>query len=127
MPLSAKLGQSLFFSTHRDCFTHYICIDSLACSLLWDPALEVPDTESIIQIKDRERAKLANPFNATKLKFEKAAEKPKGKSSAVWAPSYEVCDDIAEGSAASMATQPSAKRRLEVRSVRLFVIQLLIR
>ena len=61
-----------------------------------------PDTESIIQIKDRERAKLTNPFDVTKLKFKKAAEKPQGKSSAVWALSYEVCDDIAEGSAASI-------------------------
>ena len=120
MPLAVKLGQSLFFSTNRDSFTDYMCIESLACSLLWDPTLQVPDTESIIQLKERERAKLANPFNATKLKLEKlekAAEHRKGKSSAVWDPSYEACGDIVEGSAASMAAKPLPKRRLEVRNV----------
>jgi hypothetical protein len=117
MPLAVKLGQSLFFSTNRDSFTDYMCIESLACSLLWDPTLQVPDTESIIQLKERERAKLANPFNATKLKFEKAPEKRKVKSSAVWDPSYEACGDIVEGSAASMAAKPLPKRRLEVRNV----------
>jgi hypothetical protein len=76
-------------------------------------------------IKDRERAVQANPFNATKLKLEKAAEKSKGKSNAVWALSYEVSGDVAEGSAASLATQPLPKRRFEVRSVRLFVVQVL--
>jgi hypothetical protein len=80
----------------------------------------VPNTESIIQLKDREWAKLAYPFNATKLKFEKfekAAEKRKGKSSAVWDLLYEACGDVVEGSAVSMATLPLPKRRLEVKSV----------
>jgi hypothetical protein len=97
-----------------------MCIDSLACSLLRYPTLQVPDTESIIQLKDQERAKLANPFNTTKLKFEKfekAAEQRKGKSSAVWDPSYEACGDIVEGSAAAILAKPLPKRRLEVRNV----------
>jgi hypothetical protein len=84
------------------------------------PSASLPDMESIIQLKGRERAKLANPFNSTKLKFEKfekAAEKRKGKSSSVLDPSYEACGDVVEGSATSMATLPFLKRRLEVRTV----------
>jgi hypothetical protein len=63
----------------------------------------------------RERAKLDNPFTAGKLK--KLEPKPKSKKELVWAPTFEVCDGIEEGSAASMV-QPAAaaKRRLEVRT-----------
>jgi hypothetical protein len=118
MPLLVKLGKSLFFSASSDCFTDYMCSDSLACSMLWDPALEVPDKENIIQIKDRERAKLDNPFNAGKLKIVMADEKRKDKSSAVWAPLFEACSDDEDGSASSLADNPSTKQRLEVQSVR---------
>ncbi len=31
----SETGSLLFFSTNRGCFTDYMCIDSLACSLLW--------------------------------------------------------------------------------------------
>ena len=85
----------------------------LACSMLFDSQLKVPETHSAIHLKDREKAKLDNPFNARKLK--ELEKKAKNKKELVLAPTFEVCDGIEEGSAASMV-QPAAtaKRRLEV-------------
>jgi hypothetical protein len=60
--------------------------------MLFDSQLKVPETDSAIHMKDRERAKLDNPFNACKLKEQE--EKPRDKKELVWAPrspSYEVC------------------------------------
>jgi hypothetical protein len=81
--------------------------------MLFDSQLKVPEEESTIHLKDRERAKLDNPFNAGKLK--ELEPQRTSKKEHVWAPTYEVCDGIEEGSAASMV-QPAAaaKRRLEV-------------
>jgi hypothetical protein len=97
----------------------------LACSMLFDSQLKVPETHSAIHLKDREKAKLDDPFNARKLKelekkeLEKKAKelekKAKNKKELVWSPTFEVCDGIEEGSAASMV-QPAAtaKPQLEV-------------
>jgi hypothetical protein len=81
--------------------------------MLFDSQLKMPETHSAIHLKDREKAKLDNPFNAGKLKeLEKKAE---NKKELVWSPTFEVCDGVEEGSAASMV-QPAAtaKPRLEV-------------
>jgi hypothetical protein len=55
----------------------------------------VPEKESTIHKKDRERAKLDNPFNAGKLKV--LEPKRTRKKEDVWAPTYEVCDCMEEG------------------------------
>ena len=90
--------------------------------MLFDSERKVPETESTIHLKDRERAKLDNPFNAGKLK--ELEPKPKSKKELAWAPAYEVCDGIEEGSAAAMV-QPAAaaKRRLEVSTLCLAVMR----
>ncbi len=117
MTLPAKYGQVLFWCTCRDCFTDFGCEESLVCSLLFDSKLKVPDSQlegySVIHLKDREKTKLDNPFNAGKLK--ELEKREKKNNELVWAPSFEDCEGIEEGSAASMV-QPTttARRRLEV-------------
>jgi hypothetical protein len=114
MPLPVKCGPVLFRCTCRDSFTHFVCEESLACSMLFDSQLKVPEGYSAIHLKDREKAKLDNPFNAGKLKeLEKKAKDKKDKL--LWCPTFEDCDGIEEGSAASMVLPATtAKRRLEV-------------
>jgi hypothetical protein len=80
--------------------------------MLFDFTLKVPEKESFIHIKDRERAKLDNPFNAGKLK--ELEPRRKGKKDEVWASSYEVCDGIEERSAASMVQTTKHTGSLEV-------------
>jgi hypothetical protein len=72
--------------------------------------LKVPEGYSAIHLKDK--AKLDNPFNASKLK---ELEKKEKKKKLVWVPSFKDCEGMEEGSAASMV-QPTttARRRLEV-------------
>ncbi len=112
MPLPVKRAKLLFQCTCRNSFTHFVCEESLACSMLFDSTLKEQEKESSIHVKDRERAKLDNPFNAGKLKV--LEPKSKSKKEDVWAagPTNEVCNGIEEGSSAAMV-QP-AKRRLEV-------------
>jgi hypothetical protein len=68
MPLPAKCGQVLFRFTCRNSFTHFVCEENLACSMLFDSQLKVPEGHSAIHLKDREKAKLHRPFNAGRLK-----------------------------------------------------------
>ncbi len=78
MPLPAKCGQVLFQCRCRDSFTHFVCEESLACSMLFDSGLKVPETHSVIHLKDREKAKLDNSVNVGKLKeLEKKAKNKK--------------------------------------------------
>jgi hypothetical protein len=79
--------------------------------MLFDSQLKVPEGHSVIHLKDHEKVKLDNPFNTGKLKELEKQEKKKNEL--VWAPSFEDCEGIEEGSAASMV-QPTARRRLEV-------------
>ncbi len=67
-----------------DSFTHFVCEEGLACSMLFDSELKVPETESTFHLKDRERAKLDKPFNAGNLK--ELEPKPKSKKMDAWAP-----------------------------------------
>jgi hypothetical protein len=87
-----------------------------------------PENHSAIHLKDREKAKLDNTFNTGKLKeLEKIKEKKK--TELVWAPSYEDCEGIEEGSAAAMAGSAASKqtvtarRRLEVRRLCIAVMR----
>jgi hypothetical protein len=114
MPLPAKCGEVLFRCTCRDCFTDFVCVESLSCSMLFDSQLKVPEKHSAIHLKDCEKAKLDNLFNAGKLK-ELEKKKEKKKNELVWAPSFEDCEGIEEGSAASMVKPTATARpRLEV-------------
>ncbi len=71
MPLPAKCGQVLFRCTCRDSFTHFVCKESLACSMLFDSQLKVPETHSAIHLKDREKGppgRRARPGKVDKTK-----------------------------------------------------------
>jgi hypothetical protein len=93
-----------------------MCTKSLACSIRFD--LQVPDEKGSIQLKVRERAKLDNPLNASKLKMQVKKRKDKNKSSEAWAQCFETCGDIQEGSAAAATTMANANRqKLVVRRV----------
>ena len=95
MPLPVKCRKLLFWCTRRSSFTDFEYEESLACTMLFDSALKVPEKESSIHIKDRERAWLDNPFNACKRKQRET--KRKSKTDEFWAQSFEVCDGIKRG------------------------------
>ena len=48
--------------------------------MLFNPALEVPDNARLKQLKERERAAHANPFNAARFDIEKKKEKERKKA-----------------------------------------------
>jgi hypothetical protein len=121
MPLPAICWQRLFRCSCLASFTHYMCTESLACFMIWNPALNMPDKD----MNERELAKLDNPFNAkTKMSADKRKEKEKQKekASAVWEQSIEACNESQKGSAASVVV-PQTKRRLNVRSICLSVVK----
>jgi hypothetical protein len=90
--------------------------------MLFDSELKVPEGHSAIHLKDREKAKLDNPFNTCMLK--ELEKKPKSKTELLWSPTYEVFDGIEEGSAAAMVQlSASAKRRLEVSTLCIVVMR----
>jgi hypothetical protein len=91
------------------------CVESTALSLLYNLDLEVPDIARLQQIKEREKAELANPFNTKRIKDEKRKEeKAKEKAAPKWKPHMPVYASCAPGSAADLASQ---KGKLTSRSV----------
>jgi hypothetical protein len=81
-------------------------VESTALSLLYKIALEVPDIARLKQIKEREKAELANPFNSKRLKEMKRKEdKAKAKAEPKWRPHMPVFASCAPCSAADMANQ----------------------
>jgi hypothetical protein len=81
-------------------------VESTALSLLYNIDLEVPDIARLKQIKEQEKAELANPFNSKRLKEMKRKEdKAKAKAEPKWRPHMPVFASCAPGSAADMANQ----------------------
>ena len=68
MPCKTKLGELLFFSTFKMCFSSYVDPDTILLSMIYSSALKIQDKESAVQLKDRVRAPHRNPYNATTLK-----------------------------------------------------------
>ncbi len=68
--------------------------------------MEVPDLLRLKQLKAREKAELANPFTAKRIKDKKKMEeKAKDKAAPKWKPHMPVFSSCAPGSAADMAAQ----------------------
>jgi hypothetical protein len=89
-------------------------VESTALTLLFNSELEVPDLLRLKQLKEREKAELANPFTAKRLKEKKSKEeKAKVKDAPKWKPHLPVFSSCAPGSAADMATQ---KGKLKTRT-----------
>ncbi len=62
-------------------------MESTAISLLYNLELEVSDIARLQQIKEREKAELANPFNTKRIKDKKRKEdKAKEKAAPKWKP-----------------------------------------
>ena len=96
----------MFLCTCCDAYQKYCCVESTALSLLYNLELEVPDIARLQQIKEREKAELANPFNTKRIKDEKRKEeKEKEKAAPKWKPHMPVYASCAPGSAADMASQ----------------------
>jgi hypothetical protein len=102
-PLAVKCRLVAFLRLYRHCYQNYVCIESTVLSLLYNMELEVSDIVRLKQIKERERAELANPFNSNKLKEKRskavAKEEPK------WNPCIPVYSSAYESSTASLALQ----------------------
>ncbi len=81
-------------------------MESTALSLLYNLELEVPDIARLQQIKEREKAELANPLNTKRIKDKKWKEdKEKEKAAPKWKQHMPVYASCAPGSAADMASQ----------------------
>ncbi len=108
-PLPIKSGDQVFLCTCCDAYQKYCCVESTALSLLYNLDFEVPDIARLQQIKEREKAELANPFNSKRLKEKKRKEdkekEKKEKAAPTWKPHMPVFASCAPGSAADMATQ----------------------
>jgi hypothetical protein len=105
-PLSMKSGDQVFLCTCCDAYQNYCCVESTALSLLYNRELEVPDIARLQQIKEREKALLANPFTTKRIKDKKKMEdKAKEKAAPKWKPHMPVYVSCAPGSAVDMATQ----------------------
>ena len=105
-PLPIKSGEQVFLCTCCDAYQKYCCVESTALSLLYNQELEVPDIERLKQIKDREKALLANPFNTKSIKEKKRQQdKAQEKAAPKWNPHMPVFASCAPGSAADMANQ----------------------
>ena len=86
-PLPIKSGDQVFLCTCCDAYQNYCCVESTALSLLYNSELEVPDIAQLQQIKEREKALLANPFNTKSIKDKKQKEdKAKEKAAPKWKP-----------------------------------------
>jgi hypothetical protein len=105
-PLPIKSGEQVFLCTCCDAYQKYCCVESTALSLLYNVELEVPDIARLQQIKEREKALLANPFNTKRIKeMKKKEDKEKEKAAPKWKPDIPVYASCAPGSAADMASQ----------------------
>jgi hypothetical protein len=104
--LPIKSGEQVFLCTCCDAYQKYCCVESTVLSLLYNLELEVPDIARLQQIKEREKAMLANPFNTKRNKDKKLKEdKEKEKAAPKWKQHIPVYASCAPGSAADMASQ----------------------
>ena len=112
MPLGVRHGQLLFKSTTRESFSSFVDVDSVVISMLFDPSLTVPQSLSAKQLKQRERAAVANPFTAADLRTK--AKSKAGKELQHWLPIRNDIQAVIEDSAASLASQQKKRKVLLV-------------
>ena len=108
MPCATKVGELLVYSTSQMCFSAYVDADTVIMSMIFNTALTVPDVESAVQIKNRVKAKVQNPFNAgaLKAKIHKEARET-AKTEAMWEAQPQVFESIVgEGSVVASITVP---------------------
>ena len=109
-PLKVKSGQMVWLCTCADAYQSYCCVKSVVLSLLFNPALEVPDIARLKQLKERERAAHANPFNAATFDIEKKTQQERKKAEKLepnCKPAMATFSATHQFSAAAMALQGS--------------------
>ena len=111
-PLSTKVGKMVVLCTCADTYQKYTCVEAIVLSLLFNPNLNVPDTERAKQFK--ERVKVACPLNTKLFKDLKAQQAANDVTEAPnWRPEVCTFKDAHEGNAVAMVMQrragPAAK------------------
>ena len=111
-PLSTKVGEMVFLCTCANAYQKYTCVEAIVLSLLFNPNLNVPDTERAKQFK--ERVKVACPLNTKLFKDLKAQQAANDDTEAPnWRPEVCTFKDAHEGNAVAMVMQrlasPAAK------------------
>ena len=111
-PLPVKCGDLLFLSTTPECYRSYVSVETVVLSMLFNKDLKVPDSRSATQLKNREKAKAANPFTlrATIAKEKKAAEKVEQR----WAPVIETFSQVDQASLAATTGYYGSKKVIAV-------------
>jgi hypothetical protein len=100
-PLATKVGEMAFLCVCADAYQSYTCVEAIALSILFNPDLKVPDNLRAKQLKDRERAKLANQFTTKRAK-DKTTEKD-AEEAVCWKPKFSSFTAPQAGSAVAMA------------------------
>jgi hypothetical protein len=110
VPLATKVGEMEFLCVCVDAYQCYACVESLVLSMLFNPNLNVPDKLREKQLKDREKAVLANPFTTKRMKEKKTKEQQAAEASS-WKP--KICSMTAPqaGSAVAMALAKAGAKR----------------
>jgi hypothetical protein len=90
------MKQLTFLSTSRQCFTSLVCLETVVLSMLFDKNVTVQDIASAVQLEERPRPKVSNPYNTLALR--KQAKEKKvvvDKPEQVWEPHVQVGKKVA--------------------------------
>ena len=109
-PLATKVGDMDFLCVCADAYQCYTCVEALVLTMLFNPNLNVPDNLREKQLKDRQRAKLANPFTTRRVK-EKTTKEQQAAEAANWKPTFCSFTAPQAGSAVAMAMAKSGATR----------------
>ena len=114
VPLATKVGEMEFLCVCADAYQCYACVEALVLTMLFNPNLNVPDNLREKQLKDRQRAKLVNPFTTRRVKEKTKEQEAVGEVN--WKPKFSSFSAPQAGSAVAMAMAKSGpKRTLPVR------------
>ena len=92
---SVRMRDITFLSTSRQCFISLVCPETVVLSMLFDKNLTVPDIASAVQLENRARPKVANPFNALSLRKQSKEKKVVEKPQQLWEPQMQVGKKVA--------------------------------
>ncbi len=86
-----------FLSTSRQCFTSLVCPETVVLSMLFDKTLTVPDIASAVQLEERPRPKVPNPYNALALRKQSKKKNLEvvDKPQQLWEPQMQVGKKVA--------------------------------
>jgi hypothetical protein len=100
------MKQLTFLSTSRQCFTSLVCPETVVLSMLFDKNLTVPDIASAVQLEERTRPKVANPYNTLALRKQAKEKKVDKKPEQVWEPHVQVGRKVASDPVSQFCFEP---------------------